>query len=142
MFRHFSYKRVRYGETDQMGYLYYGHYALYYELGRVEALRSLDVRYRDMEDKMDIMLPVVSMECKFLRPARYDDLVKVATELRHLPGDYITFHHEIYNEKDVLLNIAKVKLCFYDRKLGRRIETPEFILEKLRPFYAKTSENE
>ena len=135
MFKHESFKRVRYGETDQMGFLYYGHYALYYELGRVEALRSLGIRYRDMEDEMDIMLPVVSMECKYLRPARYDDIVRIVTELRVLPESYITFHYELYNEKDALLNIAKVKLCFYDRKLGRRIPTPPFILEKLSGFF-------
>jgi acyl-CoA thioester hydrolase len=118
-----------------MGFLYYGHYALYYELGRVEALRSLGIRYRDMEDELDIMLPVVSMECKYLRPARYDDVVKIVTELRELPDSYINFHYELYNEKEALLNIAKVKLCFYDRKLGRRIRTPEFVLEKLNGFF-------
>src|ERR1041384_2936714 len=91
--------RVRYGETDQMGYMYYGNYALYYEVGRVEALRTLGVSYKEMEEQ-GIMLPVAELHTKYLRPALYDDLVTVKTTLKELPAHHkIQFHSELYNEK-------------------------------------------
>jgi acyl-CoA thioester hydrolase len=70
--------RVRYGETDQMGYLYYGYYALYYEVGRAEAIRELGFTYKQMED-MGIMMPVAELNAKYYRPAKYDDLITVKT---------------------------------------------------------------
>jgi len=128
-------KRVRYAETDKMGYLYYGHYAKYYEIGRVEMLRSLGIAYQLMEDEHKVMLPVMSLESRFVRPAYYDDLLTIKTTLRHLPEKTITFHVEIFNPKGKLVNGGKVKLCFVDMNTNKTINTPEFLLEKLRPYF-------
>src|SRR4029079_6263659 len=94
--------RVRYGETDQMGYLYYGYYALYYEVGRAEAIRQLGFTYRELEE-MGVMMPVVELNAKYLRPALYDNLITVKTILKQLPdGPKIQFHSELYNEEGQL----------------------------------------
>ncbi|MBK7870138.1 MAG: acyl-CoA thioesterase [Saprospiraceae bacterium] len=127
--------RVRHGETDQMGYLYYGNYAQYYEIGRVEMLRSLGVTYKDIEKEHGIWMPVVSLEIKYLRPAYYDDLLTIRTTLKSLPEKYIIFDVEIFNEKNKLINIGSVKLCFVDASVGKTIYAPAFLLEKLRPYF-------
>ncbi len=130
-------KRVRYGETDQMGYLYYGNYAQYYEIGRVEMLRSLGLTYKEMEQDHGIWMPVVAMEMRFVRPAFYDELLTIRTTLRQLPEKFITFHVEIFNEKNKLLNGGSVKLCFLEAKSGQTISAPEFLLAKLQPHFEK-----
>lgn len=140
MFRHESQKRVRYGETDQMGYLYYGNYAQYYEIGRVEMLRSLGLTYREMESEMGIMMPVVELHVRYLRPAKYDDLITIRTELRSLPDKYITFYMELYNQEGRLINGGSVRLCFVDIKLSKTLpEAPEALLERLRPFFQEST---
>jgi acyl-CoA thioester hydrolase len=130
--------RVRYGETDQMGYLYYGRYAEYYEVGRVETIRSLGLSYKELEDKYGIWLPVVSMEMRFVRPAHYDDLLTVHTEIRRLPDEYISFHTEILNEGRKLVNAGTVRLCFFSPGQKKVVPAPEYLLEKLRPFFEKS----
>ena len=107
--------RVRYAETDQMGYAYYGVYPQYYEIGRAEMMRSIGFTYRGMEEEHGIMMPVASMNIRYLRPAHYDDLLTIRTTLRKPPVDTITFHIEIFNEKKELLNSATVKLVFVDK---------------------------
>lgn len=128
--------RVRYGETDQMGYLYYGQYAQYYEVGRVETIRSLGLSYKELEEVHGIWLPVVSMESRFVRPAFYDDLLTVRSTIRKLPDEYITFHVEIFNEKQKLLNAGRVRLCFYDSAAKKVVRAPEFLLDNLRPYFS------
>ncbi|HAD15186.1 MAG TPA: thioesterase [Saprospirales bacterium] len=123
--------RVRYGETDQMGYLYYGHYAQYFEVGRVETIRSLGLTYKELEDEHGIWLPVVSLEMRFVRPAYYDDLLTVRTEIREMPDEHITFHMEIFNDKKKLVNAGRVRLCFFDPKLKKVVMAPAFLREKL-----------
>lgn len=135
MFIHETQIRVRYGETDQMGYLYYGNYAQYYEVGRVEAIRSLGLSYREMESIHGVMMPVMSLQMRFVRPALYDELVTVRTCIRHIPTDTITFHVEIYNEKKKLVNGGSVKLCFVDMKSGRTVPPPQYLIEALRPHW-------
>lgn len=126
-------KRVRYGETDQMGYLYYGNYATYYEIGRVEMLRSLGFTYRALEEEHKVMMPVVSMQVNYIRPAFYDELLNIRTTLKELPGKYITFHMEIFKENGKIANVGRVRLCFVDIETNKTIPTPEVMLEKLRP---------
>ncbi len=127
--------RVRYGETDQMAYLYYGNYALLYEIGRVEMLRELGLTYANMEAEHGVMLPVMSLNQRFVRPGRYDELLTINTTLRKLPVDTITFHVEIRNEKGKLVNGGSVKLCFVDMSTGRAVPAPEYLLEKLHPHF-------
>jgi len=128
-------KRVRYAETDKMGYLYYGQYPKYYEIGRVEMLRSLGMSYREMEDELGVMMPVTSLEIRYLRPAYYDELITIRTKLLKLPEMRIQFHVDLYNEEGKLLNAGKVRLAFVDVKTGKAVTAPEALLEVLRPYF-------
>ena len=138
MYTHETQTRVRYGETDQMGYLYYGNYALYYEVGRAEMIRDLGLSYKDMESKLGIMMPVMSLQMRFVRPALYDELVTIRTTLRELPTSTITFHMELFNEKKKLLNGGLVKLCFVEMATNRTVAPPQYLMEKLQPFFSTT----
>jgi acyl-CoA thioester hydrolase len=141
MYVHEYQKRVRYGETDQMGYVYYGNYAQYYEIGRVEMLRSLGMTYQSMEHEMGIMMPVVNLEIRYLRPAHYDNLLTIRTTLRQLPDHkYITFYVEIFNEEGKLINGGSVRLCFVDIATKRTVPPPEKLLAVLRPHFEENPE--
>lgn len=133
MFIHETSIRVRYAETDQMGVVYYGHYAQYFEVGRAEAIRSLGLTYREIE-AAGILMPVVELQVRYIRPARYDDLLTLRTILKELPGTRILFHHEILNEEDQLLTTGQVQLAFLDKNTLRSIRAPELIT---RPFQAR-----
>ena len=135
MYTHEVQIRVRYGETDQMGYLYYGNYAQYFEVGRVELIRSLGLTYKELEEVHGIWLPVVSLEMRFVRPAYYDELLTVRSELRELPDEHITFHVEVFNERKKLVNAGRVRLCFFDSGTRKVVPAPDYLLEKLRPFF-------
>lgn len=129
--------RVRYGETDQMGYLYYGFYALYYEVGRAEAIRQLGFTYKELEE-MGIMMPVVELNAKYIRPALYDNLITVKTSLRELPeGSKIKFHSELYNEEGQILNVGVTTLVFYDPKKKEKVNLPHELAIRLAPFFNK-----
>lgn len=123
--------RVRYSETDQMGVVYHGNYAQYFEMGRVEWLRNIGVSYKWMEEN-GIMLPVVSLNINYKKPARYDDLLIVKTIFKKQESVKIEFDYEIRNEKDELLTIANSTLVFVDMKTGRPVFPPEYILELLK----------
>ena len=128
--------RVRYAEADPMNVVYYGNYAQYFEVGRVESLRNLGISYKGIED-MGIMLPVVELNIKYLRPAKYDDLLTIQTQIKEIPVDHrIVFDQEIYNEEGKLLTIGKVKLYFMDSKLGKRASMPSSMLEKLSSYFS------
>ncbi len=127
--------RVRYAETDQMGIVYYGNYAQYFEIGRVESIRQLGYSYKQMEED-GVMLPVTELNIKFLRSAMYDDLITIKTTLRDLPIDHkIIFHQEVFNEAGKLLTTGTVSLYFLDVKTKKRAEMPEKMKEKLAPFF-------
>lgn len=128
-------KRVRYAETDKMGYLYYGHYAKYYEIGRVESLRNLGLSYRKMEDDHQIMLPVLSLESRFKEPAYYDENITIRTILKEMPGKMITFNHELINPDQKIINTATVKLFFVNMTTGKRVSAPQYLLDQLKPFF-------
>lgn len=139
MFTHETKKRVRYGETDQMGYLYYGHYAQYYEIGRAEMIRTLGLTYRQMEEEYNTMMPVMSLNCRYVRPAKYDELLTIRTTLRKLPGMFVTFHHEIYNEAGELLNGGSVKLAFITTDHKVAMAAPAYLIEKLKSYFEDTN---
>lgn len=126
--------RVRYGETDQMGYVYYGNYAQYFEVARVEALQSLDITYKDMEAS-GIALPVLEYGIKYFKPAYYDDELLIKTSIKKLPEARIYFDFETYNQENVLLNKANVTLVFINSKTGKPCAAPEYLLEKMRGFF-------
>lgn len=122
--------RVRYGETDQMGVVYYGNYAQYLEQGRTEWLRDLGFSYKWMEAN-DVMLPVVHMSIDYKAPARYDDLIVVKTTLKKMPTVKIEFYYEIYNESKQLLVTATTILVFIDKKTNKLMKAPDYLIEKL-----------
>ncbi|MFC4817658.1 MULTISPECIES: acyl-CoA thioesterase [unclassified Flavobacterium] len=122
--------RVRYAETDQMGMVYHGNYAQYFELGRVEWLRNLGVSYKLME-AAGIMLPVVSLSMNYKKPARYDDELTVRTIFKSQTSVKIEFDYEVYNEKSELLTTGNSILVFVDMKTGRPISPPEHLKKLL-----------
>ncbi len=122
--------RVRYGETDQMGYVYYGNYAQYFEMGRVEWLRDLGISYKRMEES-GIMLPVLNLNIDYKNPAKYDDLLTLKTTLLKKPSVRIEFGFEIYNENQELLTKGYTSLVFIDMKRNRPTKAPDYILEKI-----------
>jgi acyl-CoA thioester hydrolase len=122
--------RVRYSETDQMGVVYHGNYAQYFEMGRVEWLRNLGISYKWMEENR-IMLPVVSLNINYKKPARYDDLLKIKTIFKSQTSVKIEFDYEIYNEKEELLTIASSILVFVNMETARPTLPPAYVTEKL-----------
>ena len=122
--------RVRYGETDQMGYVYYGNYAQYFEVGRVEWLRSLGFSYRSMEES-GVMLPVIKLDIDYIKPAKYDDLLTITTILKKKPLVKIEFDFEITNEKDELITQGLAQLVFMDMIKSKPIKGPPELLEKI-----------
>jgi acyl-CoA thioester hydrolase len=140
MYEHTTQLRVRYAETDQMDVVYYGNYAQYFEVGRAECIRDLGFTYKDME-AMGVKMPVVEMHANFKRPAHYDDLLSIKTQLRELPDEHrIEFHHEVYNESDKLLTIGRVVLYFIDIATMKKVTMPAQFKSKLEPFF-KPAEN-
>ena len=126
--------RVRYAETDQMGYVYYGHYAVYFEVARVEMLRSLGFSYKILEEE-GIILPVLKYSIKYIRPAFYDDLLRIKTTIKQLPVARIQFDYETFNEKDELLNIAETTLVFVNKNTNRPGAPPADLLEAMKIFF-------
>jgi acyl-CoA thioester hydrolase len=127
--------RVHYALTDQMGFVYYGHYAQFYEIGRTEAIRALGYTYKDIE-ALGIIMPVVDIHFKFLQPARYDDLLTIKTTLKELPKHHkIVFHGEIYNEAGKLLNVGEVTLYFMEASGMKKSQMPAALMNKLEPFF-------
>lgn len=118
-----------------MGYLYYGTYPLLYELGRVELMRSIGTTYKALEEDHRIMMPVAEVNCRYKRPAYYDDLLSIRTTLVEIPTKIITFNHEIYNPQGDLINEGYVKLFFVDMQSNKRVSCPGLITEPLHPYF-------
>ena len=126
--------RVRYAETDQMGYVYYGNYATYYEVARVECLRNIGFSYKLMEEE-GIMMPVAENKSKYIRPAKYDDLLTVRVTVNDMPGKRIKFNYEIFNELEKLINVGETILAFVNMENGRSCEAPDSVMMVLKPFF-------
>jgi acyl-CoA thioester hydrolase len=132
--------RVRYGETDQMSYVYYGYYAMYYEVARVESLRQLGLTYKELE-AMGVIMPVLENKSYYLAPARYDDLLRIVTTLREKPGVRIKFEYEIFNESNALIHRGETLLVFIDKKTNRPCRPPHLMMKVLEPFFAEKESN-
>lgn len=120
--------RVRYGETDPMKYVYYGNYAEYFEVARVELFRSLGMSYDEIE-KRGIFLPVSEYKIKYLKPALYDQLLEIRTYVRKIPGIRIEFEYEIYNEENVKITEASTTLFFLDSQTNKIVKCPDYLME-------------
>ncbi len=127
--------RVRYAETDQMAVVYHSNFFLYFETARAESIRQLGFTYAGME-KMGIVMPVIDVHCRYLRPAVYDDLLTIKTTLKELPVHHkIEFHHEVFNDKEELLAVGKIILYFMEAKTMKRTTMPAQLLEKLQSYF-------
>jgi acyl-CoA thioester hydrolase len=127
--------RVRYAETDQMGVVYHSNYFLYFETARAESIRQFGFTYAEME-KSGTLMPVTDVHCKYLRPAKYDDMITVKTTVKELPVHHkIEFHHEVFNEKNELLVVAKIILYFIDAQSMKRTTAPAQLLKKMESFF-------
>jgi acyl-CoA thioester hydrolase len=135
MFKHEYGFRVRYAETDRMDFVYYGNYATYFEVGRVEALRSLGVSYKQMEAE-GILLPVLDYSVKFIRPARYDDFLLLETCIPEFPGARIRFTYKLRNESGELLTTAETTLVFMQQDTSRPCKPPADLLLRLESFFS------
>ncbi len=122
--------RVRYGETDQMGYVYYGNYAQFFEVGRVEWLRALGVSYKSLEES-GIMLPVIQLNINYMKPAKYDDLLTITTIMTKKPLVKIEFDFEVHNENNELLTTGFTSLVFMDMKKNKPIKAPQYLLDQI-----------
>jgi len=122
--------RVRYGETDQMGYVYYGNYAQFFEVGRVEWLRALGVSYKSLEES-GIMLPVINLNINYMKPAKYDDLLTITTIMTKKPLVKIEFDFEVHNENNDLLTTGFTSLVFMDMKKNKPIKAPKYLLDQI-----------
>ncbi len=118
--------RVRYGETDAMGIVYYGTYPLYYETGRTEMMRHLGFTYRKMEE-LGIVMPVISLNSIYKKPAHYDDLLTVRTIVKKMPETRIVFDYEIYNENNEMVNEGQTTLVFVNRVKNLPVRIPGFM---------------
>ncbi len=126
MYSHENKVRIRYAETDQMGYCYYGNYPQFYEVGRVEMLRSIGTSYKEIEEK-GFILPVVDLTVKYIKPAFYDEEITIKTIINRKPSVKIEFDYEIYNEKGILINKGYTKLVFVNKKTMRPCHCPEYL---------------
>lgn len=134
MITHTTSIRVRYSETDQMKYVYYGNYAAYFEVGRAEWLRNFDMSYKVMEDN-GIMLPAIELNIKYHKPAIYDDLLQITTKLIKLPTAKIEFDFEMRNQQKELITTGKSILVFWDMKRNRPTKAPQIFMDKIKPFF-------
>jgi acyl-CoA thioester hydrolase len=126
--------RVRYAETDQMGYVYYGNYATFYEVARVEALRGIGMTYRGLEEQ-GVLMPVLELKSKFIRPAKYDDLLTIKTTIAKMPSTRMFFGYEVFNEGKELINIGETTLVFIDKLTGRPCNAPQALEVLMKPFF-------
>jgi len=126
--------RVRYSETDQMGYVYYGNYAAYYEVARVEMLRSLGTSYKAMESN-GVMMPVLELKCKYIKPARYDEEITIKVNISTRPAIRINFSYELFNEKKELINIGETTLVFIDMNKNKPCLPPQDFTDRLAPYF-------
>lgn len=132
-FTHKTQLRVRYGETDQMGYCYYGNYAQYFEVGRVEALRNIGMSYKTLEEQ-GVMLPVSEFSVKYKFPAKYDDALSITTQISEIRGARLTFDYIITNESNQLIATAETTLVFVAKETMRPISPPNSFIELISPY--------
>lgn len=125
--------RVRYGEIDQMGFVYYGNYPEYYEVGRTEALRSMGTSYRALEES-GILMPVINLSIKYIKPGKYDDLLTIRTIVKEVPKTRMNFVYEIYNEAKELINVGETTLIFLSKERNRPVACPDWLREVFAKF--------
>ena len=127
--------RVRYAETDRMGFVYHGNFATYFEVARVESMRELGLNYRALEDD-GVLMPVAEMHTEFVRPAEYDDLLTIKTSIVAMPTARIRFEYETLNEAGERLNTGHTVLFFMDAESRRPRRAPDALVQALQNHFA------
>lgn len=140
MIEHETQLRVRYAETDQMGYVYYGQYLTYLEVARTELIRSLGLPYSRLEREFGVMLPVREVSVKYLRPIRYDEQIVLQTQVKSWPARRIRFDTQFKNELGKVTTQAWVELVFVSSANMRPCEAPEAFLQLVAPFWKYESD--
>lgn len=135
MYNHTTQIRVRYSETDRMNYVYYGNYAQYFEVARVEALRNLGISYKELEEVEGVMLPVLDYQIKFFKPGFYDELLTINTSIVKMPEARICFEYDVFNEKNELINKASTTLVFVNKATGKPMPAPANFLKLLQHYF-------
>ncbi len=123
--------RVRYPETDRMGFLYHAHYVVYFDMARTELMRKYGVQYKQMED-LGVPMPVIDMRIEYHKPATYDQVLTVRASIRELPGVSVRFDYEVFNEADELLTTAYTVLAFMNASSGRACRPPAYLMDAIR----------
>jgi len=126
--------RVRYADTDQMGYVYYGKYASFYEIARVEALRNIGVSYKALEEQ-GVMMPVLENHSYYLQPAKFDEVLTIKVMVKEMPSAKITFHYEIHNEASQLIHRGETVLVFMNKTTRKVMRPPSIIAQVLKPYF-------
>ena len=126
--------RVRYSETDKMGFVYHGNYASYFEVARVEMFRSIGISYAEMEDN-GVGMPILEQWHKFIKPARYDEKLDIKVSIKETPSARVKFEYEVYNHKKQLTTIGNTTLVFINLENGRPISPPEFIEQNFSTYF-------
>ncbi|MFW0715488.1 acyl-CoA thioesterase [Pedobacter sp. N23S346] len=135
MFVHETKVKVRYAETDQMGIVHHANYALYYEIARTECFEALSgITYASMEAD-GVMLPLLELQSKYLKPAFYNQVLKVKCLVKELPSVRLNVEYEIYNEEEILINIGKTTLVFVDKSTRKPCQPPEIFMEGIRKYF-------
>lgn len=129
MIEHSVNLRVRYAETDAMNFVYYGNYASYFEVARVELMRELGLSYRAIEE-MGIWMPVIDYHIQYLKPAQYDDEITVKVKVTSLPSAKMIFQYESFVNGSII-NRAETTLVFVDAKTKKPLRCPQILLEKI-----------
>ncbi|MBD8488135.1 acyl-CoA thioesterase [Echinicola sp. CAU 1574] len=126
--------RVRYAETDQMGYVYYGNYAMYFEVARVESMRQIGFSYKRMEDE-GVMMPVLENHNSYIKAGKYDELLTIKTIIKEMPGIKIRFDYEIMNETKELIHKGYTILTFIKKDNYRPCRPPKDLLDLLKAYF-------
>ncbi len=126
--------RVRYADTDQMGYAYYGNYSMYYEVARTEVFRNFEMPYKKMEED-GIMMPVLENHSFYLAPALYDDMLTIKVFIKELPKLTMRFEYEFYNQDNKLVHRGNTLLVFMKTDTRKPCRIPAYIMDKLKPYF-------
>ncbi len=126
--------QIRYDEVDKMGYVYHGNYAKYYHISRTELMRNIGFSDKELETQ-NIILPIIELNVKYLKPVYYDDIITIKTSLRQLPDSRMTFEHEVQNSDGELINTASSTVVFVDIVTRRPMRAPDFFVDKLKPYF-------
>ena len=126
--------RVRYAETDQMGYVYYGNYATYFEVARVEAMRAIGFSYKEMEDR-GIMMPVLELKNEFKSPGRYDEELTIKISVPEMPTLRIKFVYDVRGEDGRQVCLGETTLVWVKKDSNRPVRMPEELVKLLELYF-------